>query len=205
MLFGQDKDDDKNDFFDGPDLPDPEKKAKPPVLHPDDPKYWDREESAWEHLRPASRNRVWWWVAAAGIIAGLAVAFWLRYCSPYIDEATQYGYVESIDKRGTVFKTYEGVLIPYREIMDTTRVYRRDFVFTAQDARVATRLYNIQRAGMPAEVRYKVYHATLPWRGASKIIVVSADTADAAKILPPEFAPAIAPGPRRAPLQHTRQ
>ena len=99
------------------------------------------------------------------IVVALGVACWLRYFSPYVEDATQYGYVEHIEKRGTVFKTYEGVLLPYKELHDTTRIYSRDFIFTAADKQVALRLKRAQLDARPVRVTYRQYHATLPWRG----------------------------------------
>ena len=99
------------------------------------------------------------------------------------------GYVENIEKRGTIFKTYEGTLIPYRELMDTTRVYSRDFIFSVEDNKTATTLKEALYNAKPVRIGYKKYHATVPWRGANKIVVTSADTINPDKILPPEFAP----------------
>ncbi|MDE6796037.1 MAG: hypothetical protein K2J63_12135, partial [Muribaculaceae bacterium] len=110
-----------------------------------------------------------------------------RFLSPYVTDASQVGYVEHIEKRGTVFKTYEGVLLPYKELLDTTRVYRRDFIFTAADEKTAVSLKQAMLDGRPVRVSYKQYHAILPWRGSSKTIVTGVDSVDASKILPPEF------------------
>lgn len=118
---------------------------------------------------------------------------WLRYFSPYVEGAVQYGYVENIDKEGIVFKTFEGVLIPYKELFDTTRIYQRDFVFTAADAKIAAKLKLMEKGAVPVRLEYDRYHATLPWRGASKIVVIRVDTADASRILPPEFRPQYTP------------
>ena len=114
---------------------------------------------------------------------------WLRFLSPYVEDASQVGYVESIERRGTLFKTYEGVLLPYKEQIDTTRVYRRDFIFTAADEQTAVKLKKAMFDARPVRVEYKQYHAILPWRGASKTIVTAVDSVDPSKILPPEFMP----------------
>lgn len=178
--------DEKEDFFDGPDIPESPKVEKTPALHPDDPKYWEQDESEFEHLKPGKKNVIWIWVAVAGIAIGFAIALYLRYFSPYVSEATQYGYVDSIENRGTIFHTYEGVLIPYKEFHDTTRVYREDFRFST-DARRGTQLRRMMYKNIPVRVEYRRYHATLPWRGDSRVYVVAVDTADPALILPPEF------------------
>ncbi len=179
----------KNDFFDGPDIEEKPKEPKKPAYKPDDPAYWDAEESEWEHLKPRRRLKPWLWGGLVMIVVALGVACWLRYFSPYLEDATQYGYVEHIEKRGTVFKTYEGVLLPYKELHDTTRIYSRDFIFTAADKQVALRLKRAQLDARPVRVTYRQYHATLPWRGSSKTVITAVDSVDPGHILPPEFAP----------------
>lgn len=191
MLFRPDDDkEEKNDYFESEELPEePVKEPKKPTYKPDDPAYWDEEESEWEHLKPCRRIAPWLWTAAVLLLLVLIGVCWVRYFDPYVEDATQFGYVEHIEKRGSIFKTYEGVLIPYKELMDTTRIYSRDFIFTADNESVAARLKRAQLNAMPVRVEYKRYHATVPWRGASKIIVTSVDSVDPKKILPPEFAP----------------
>lgn len=183
--------DDSRDYFDGPDIPEPKKEARRPVFTPEDPRYWEQEESEFEHLRPRRTSLLWMWVAAVGVLAGLALALYLRYFSPYVEGATQFGYVEEIERRGTVFETYEGVLLPYKEIMDTTRSYKGDFVFTCADGDVAVKLRRMQYANLPVRVVYRKYHASLPWRGDSRIVVERVDSVDPARILPPEYTPVL--------------
>lgn len=181
--------DDSKDYFDGPDLPEQKKEPKPPVYTPDDPRYWEQDESEFEHLRPGRRYMLWVWVAAAGVALGLILTVYFRWFSPYVEGATQYGYVESLERRGTIFDTYEGVLLPYKDLMDTTRSYGGDFVFTCADGDVAVKLRRMQYANLPVRVVYRRYHATLPWRGDSRIIVERVDSVDPLRILPPEFTP----------------
>lgn len=181
--------DDSKDYFDGPDLPDQKKEPKAPVYTPDDPRYWEQDESEFEHLRPGRRYMLWVWVAATGVALGLILTVYFRWFSPYVEGATQYGYVESLERRGTIFDTYEGVLLPYKDLMDTTRSYGGDFVFTCADGDVAVKLRRMQYANLPVRVVYRRYHATLPWRGDSRIIVERVDSVDPSRILPPEFTP----------------
>lgn len=183
-------DDDKDVFDNEREEIEPNKEEeKKPHYKPDDPAYWDQEESEWDHLRRRNRIPFWVWLVGALVVIGLVVACWIRFFSPYVEDATQYGYVEHIEKRGMIFKTYEGTLIPYKELMDTTRIYSRDFVFSVQDQKTAATLKQAMYDAKPIRVGYKKYYATVPWRGASKIVVTSADTIDPALILPPEFNP----------------
>ncbi len=110
MIFKPD-DHDNDDFFDGPDIPEPVKKPKKPTYLPDDPAYWD-EESEWEHLRPRNKTKLWLWTGGILLLIALMLGLWLRFINPYVVDASQVGYVENIDLRGTVLKTYEGVFLP---------------------------------------------------------------------------------------------
>lgn len=184
-MFNSEDKEEKNDFFDGPDIPEPAPKPKKPVYQPDDPGYWE-EESEWEHLKPRRKTALRIWLGGGVVMLALLIGMWLRFFSPYITDAVQFGYVEHIEARGTIFKTYEGVLLPYKELHDTTRVYQRDFIFTANNEKTATALKRAMLEGRPVAVEYKRYHATLPWRGSSKIIITAVDSVDPRHILPPD-------------------
>lgn len=190
MIFkpSDEEEKDNNDYFDGPDIPEPPEQPKKPIYQPDDPDYWE-EEPEWEHLKPKRKWKLWLWLGSILVIIAFMFAMWLRFFNPYVEDASQVGYVEHIEHRGTIFKTFEGVLLPYKELIDTTRLYRRDFVFTAADEKSAIRLKQAMLDGRPVRVNYKQYHATLPWRGSSKTIVTSVDSVDPSKILPPEYRP----------------
>lgn len=182
-------DDEKDDFFEANVPEKKEKEPRRPALSPEDPKYWDQEESQWEHLIPRRNTRFWIWLCAGAVAVALIVALYIRFFGTNVDFATQYGYVDSIERNGKIFKTYEGVLIPYKEVHDTTRIYDRNFLFTAENAELAIRLKELQKRGIPVMVDYKVYNATVPWRGLRRVVVTAVDSVDPSKILPPEFAP----------------
>lgn len=181
---------DKNDYFDEEIKEQPKpKKEKKPKYKPEDVEYWEGEESEWDHLKPRIRFPFWGWIAVIAVVLGLMIALWIRFFSPYVEDATQYGYIDNIERRGSIIKTYEGILIPYKELMDTTRIYNRDFVFSVENDSTAKFIKQALHDAKPVRVTYKKYHATVPWRGASKIVVTEADTISPDKILPPEFAP----------------
>lgn len=184
-----DRDSEKEDYFNSEA---PEKKPKEPKKEapkPDDPIYWESDESEWEHLQPSRRRRMYIWLAVTGVAVGVIIAVWLKWFSPSIDDADMCGYVEGIQKEGLFFKTFEGTLLPYREIMDTTRVYREDFIFSVNDEKVAAQLKRMERKGIPVRVGYKKYRGTVPWRGNSRIEVVSVDSVDPHTLLPPDLRP----------------
>lgn len=188
-MFNNDDDEDRSDLFDNEKPEVDEEEEKKPHFKPDDPEYWEQEESEWDHLKRRSRIPLWVWIVCALAVVGLVIGCWIRFFSPYVEDATQFGYVEHIEKRGMIFKTYEGTLIPYKELMDTTRLYSRDFVFSVADQNTAATLKQALYDAKPIRVTYRKYYATVPWRGANKIVVTAADTVNPEKILPPEFAP----------------
>lgn len=192
MLFkSRFKEDEDPDFFDGPDIPEKPKEPKKPRLTPDNPAFWEEEESEFAHLLPHHPHRhiIWVWLGVSLLAIALIIGFTIRFGVPYSTDNTQFGYVENIRHEGNVFKTYEGVLLPYKELHDTTRIYRRDFLFSVADKEVALKLRERLDKGAPVKVTYSTYHASLPWRGARKIIVTAVDSVDPRTILPPELAP----------------
>ncbi len=203
MIFNKNPEIKGNDYFDGPDLPDPVKKEKEPKYNPDDPEYWEQDESPFEHI--STNRKMWiWWVVGTGVLIGIIIGLWLRFFNPAQQGVVQYGYIEQISKEGMFFKTFEGVLIPYKELFDTTRIYQRDFVFTAANSKVAAQLKAMEKGCVPVRMEYDRYYATVPWRGNSKIIVTRVDTANVDSILPPEFRPQYSPsGLKQDPLGET--
>lgn len=185
MIFRpKNEDTEADDFFNTPHQPEAPKAPKEPDPTPDDPKYYDIDDE-WEHLRPASRNwKYWVWLIGGAIVAGGFFAAYLRWFTPYSTMEMQYGYVEHIARRGDLFKTFEGVIIPYKAINDTIEPYPGDIVFSTTDDHVAATLLKLQHANLPAKIEIARYHGTLPWRGESRVIITSADTADVTKIYP---------------------
>lgn len=169
----------KEDFFE--DIPEDKpvkvKAPKQPVIHPDDPRYYDGDEGRWDHLKPSPYNRrrfVAWGITLLCFL-GVIVFLYILFFTPQVDQAVQYGYVDNVNRDGMIFKTYEGNIIPYT-INDTVRPYDGDFVFSTRNEKVAAQLYRLRESGYPARVEYAVYRYRMPWRGNSKVIVLKADT-----------------------------
>ncbi|MDE7463238.1 MAG: hypothetical protein K2M88_08775 [Muribaculaceae bacterium] len=189
------QDNDNEDYFDAPANAEVKKTPKQPEFKPDDPRYYERDDE-WEHIRPAARNwKMWVMLALFGILCGAGIALYLYYFSPYVENSYQYGYVEKIERRGTIFKTFEGVLLPYKSLADTIQPYAGDMRFSTTDDHVAAELLRLQLANIPARVKYKTFKGTLPWRGDSRIIVTEVDTADVSKIYPPMPEHSLIPAP----------
>ncbi len=187
MRFDNTEDDEKEDFFENT-PPEKPKEPKPPVIPPEDPRYWDREESEWEHLRMGTSRR-----KRFRILAGICVVLFLLLIFGFkwmfgtrAEQSVAYGYVDNIEYRGKVIKTYEGVLIPYKEIHDTTRVYKEDFDFSTSKTQAAA-LNAYRNSGRPVKVTYRTYISRMPWRGESLRYVERVDTVNPDSILPPEF------------------
>lgn len=197
MIFrSKNEDNEAEDFFNTPHQPEAPKPPKEPEPTPDDPKYYDIDDE-WEHLRPASRNwKYWIWLIIGAVAAAAFFAVYVRWFTPYSTLETQYGYVEQISRRGDLFKTFEGVIIPYKAINDTVTPYSGDIVFSTNSDPVAATLLRLQRANLPVRVELARYHASLPWRGESRIVVVAADTADVTKIYPVTLNHPLIPSPK---------
>lgn len=103
----------------------------------------------------------------------LGTAFWLRYMNPYVSDAKERGYVVKVEKRGHLFKTWEGDMILQSALTDSTNIYSREFNFSVEDPELALRLQEYQGTGKPVVVTYKRYSGTLPWRGSSANVVTS--------------------------------
>ena len=108
-------DNEKNDYFES-DETQPEKKKEPkkPTLKPEDPKYWEESDDEFEHLyiHRKTRFKIYLFGGLAIFLIWLISFIYIRMFQPYVTEATQYGYVETLYKEGDVFKTFEGVLLP---------------------------------------------------------------------------------------------
>ncbi len=188
-------DSEEEDYFNTPHQEPKPKEPKPKEPKPDEPQYYDNEDE-WEHLRPA-RNmwKLWCLLIIFGVLVGLGYALWLRYFSPYEEDLIQYGYIEKTSKRGYVFKTIEGVFLPYKALNDTVEPYPGDLLITAKNDHVAAELKKLEVGNLPARIVLERYRATVPWRGESVWVVVEADTADVTKIYPaPDRHPLIPDG-----------
>lgn len=185
----------KEDFFEkSPEEIVPEvKPPKKPKYNRDDPRFYDEDEGPWDHLMPSPYRRgpLLWIVGLVVVAMCLLVGMYIYFFTPRVQEAVQYGYVDNVQKEGTLFHTFEGVILPYKSLMDTVRPYEGDMVFSAKNMEVATDLLRQQKSGNPVRVEYKVYRFAFPWRGKSKTIVTRVDSVDPRTILPPDRQPEV--------------
>ena len=109
IRYDEDKENEKNDFFEDSEVPEKPVEPKKPVLTPDDPRYWEEPEDEFEHLRPSRDScKLWAWVVAVAVVVGLLWAGYIRMFHPYVREAVQYGYVEQVAPQGDVISASSG-------------------------------------------------------------------------------------------------
>lgn len=107
------------------------------------------------------------WIAVAlAIVAVLALTAYFRYFSPCVDDAVTDARIESVQTRGTLFKTYEA------RITDVTT--GRQIDVSVADAATAATMQQAQGSSRAMRLHYRRYHAALPWRGESEVMVFSA-------------------------------
>lgn len=122
--------------------------------------------------RSRLRRFVAWFIAAVAVV--LCIAVYFRYFSPIVEDARMNCYIINVEKRGVLFKTYEADVVSEQSMTDTTRVYSRDLSFSVDDPQLARELQSAQGTGRLITVEYVTYSATVPWRGASKSVIVGA-------------------------------
>lgn len=101
------------------------------------------------------------------IIIGLIAFFYWRFYFVYA-EGTKAGQLNTFQKKGVLFKTYEGKIIQSGFKINVESNY---FEFSVTNESVAKTLLN--NAGKDMELHYKRYFASLPWRGVQSYIVDS--------------------------------
>lgn len=118
-------------------------------------------------------RRVWIWLLLTVIVVG-GVAFYLRYYNPYITDARERAFVQRVEKRGIIFKTYEVELVLPRQLTDSTAVYDRNSTsYSVANDSLALLLQREQDNGRLIEITYETFYATLPWRGASCRVITA--------------------------------
>ncbi|HEX8459897.1 MAG TPA: hypothetical protein VF623_00640, partial [Segetibacter sp.] len=105
------------------------------------------------------------------VVIGLIAFVYWRFFFVFA-EGTKAGVLNTIQKKGYVFKTYEGQLIQsgFRG-NPTTAIQSNEFFFSVKDERVAQIL--MQNSGKDMELHYKRYLSTLPWRGMQEYLIDS--------------------------------
>lgn len=124
-----------------------------------------------ETVKPRRRHRKAMAIVVAVCCAVIGSLLYVRYFNPYAEEASVTGYITGVERRGIIFKTYEGDMISQSNLTDTSRIYSRDFTFSVPDKAVAREIQSYQGTGRPVRLWYSKYYGMLPWRGASTNVV----------------------------------
>lgn len=111
-------------------------------------------------------KKIFWTVGAITLLILLIFCYWRFYF--VLAEGTQAGTLNIFQKKGIVFKTYEGkiILSGFK-----ANVQSNEFSFSVTREEVAQQL--LQVSGREVNVHYKQYFGSLPWRGMQKYIVDS--------------------------------
>jgi hypothetical protein len=114
------------------------------------------------------------------IIVLSAVIYW-RYFFVF-SEGVKSGNLNYFEKKGFVFKTWEGRLVQEGfQSPSAGALQSNEFRFSAKGDKISERLE--RASGRFVELRYKEYLNPVPWRGASKYVVIEVlDVEDNANI-----------------------
>jgi hypothetical protein len=107
------------------------------------------------------------WIISAIAVTAIGIFIYWRYYF-VLAEGTQAGTLNIFQKKGILFKTYEGkiILSGFR-----ANVQSNEFSFSVTKENVAQQLLKI--SGKEVNVHYKQYFGSLPWRGMKNFIVDS--------------------------------
>lgn len=111
-------------------------------------------------------KKIFWTVGAITLLILLIFCYWRFYF--VLAEGTQAGTLNIFQRKGIVFKTYEGkiILSGFK-----ANVQSNEFSFSVTKEEVAQQLLKV--SGREVNVHYKQYFGSLPWRGMQKYIVDS--------------------------------
>ena len=102
------------------------------------------------------------------ILAASATVYWRYYF--VFGEGVKAGTLNYFEKKGFVFKTFEGRLVQEGFQSPTAGALQsNEFRFSVKGQEIADKLE--RASGHFVELRYKEYLHPLPWRGASKYLV----------------------------------
>ncbi len=188
-FFSSNEDDEETDFYNS-DIdpePEPQKPHKVPKLDPEDPDYWIEEDSGLSSIFRTPRKKWKWWLTGVLIVLVLILGAWIWFFRPYVDSAVKYGYIKNMERRGSIVKTFEGSIIPYKELGDPNPLHFEELMFSVESDSLAAVMKRLMLNCVPVRVEYELYHTPLFWKGESQMIIIKADSADSNKILPPEY------------------
>lgn len=119
------------------------------------------------------------------VIAGVWFAWHFYWV---LGEGVKAGQLNYFNKKGYIFKTYEGKLIQAGfQGGQAGSVQSNEFRFSVVNESVANKL--MSNSGKEFELHYKEYMGALPWRGTSEFVVDSIYSIRDVRILPTPYTP----------------
>ncbi len=111
-------------------------------------------------------------VSLVVIILVLIGFFYWRFSFVFA-EGTKAGVLNTIQKKGFIFKTYEGKIIQtgFGGNQSSSTIQSNYFDFSVENERIGQAL--MRNSGKNMELHYKRYLGALPWRGSQSYIVDS--------------------------------
>ena len=107
------------------------------------------------------------YISLTVIIIAIGVFIYARYYFVFA-EGTKAGQLNTFQRKGYIFKTWEGILI---QSGFKANVQSNEFEFSVENEAVAKLLE--ENAGKDMELHYKHYFGILPWRGNTDYVVDS--------------------------------
>jgi hypothetical protein len=107
------------------------------------------------------------WTVVTIVLLSLAVFIYWRFFFVFA-EGTKAGQLNTFQRKGYLFKTYEGILI---QSGFKANVQSNEFEFSVANDSIAKKL--LQNAGKDMELHYQRYLGVLPWRGNNVYVVDS--------------------------------
>lgn len=111
-------------------------------------------------------KKIVWAISLILFFSLIILGYWRYYF--VVAEGTQAGTLNIIQKKGILFKTYEGkiILSGFK-----ANVQSNEFSFSITNPHVADELLKV--SGREVNLHYKQYFGSLPWRGMQNFIVDS--------------------------------
>ena len=107
------------------------------------------------------------------LLVGFLVFFYFRFYFVF-GEGVKAGQINYVEKKGYIFKTYEGKVIQSgfkSSKSGNSTIQNYEFRFSIENSDLADSL--MRCSDKEVELHYKEYFAPLPWRGYSEFIVDS--------------------------------
>ena len=109
------------------------------------------------------------WIIVIAVVLVLGGFMWYKFFFVFA-EGVKSGYLNYANKKGYIFKTYEGRVVQEGFQSPTAGgLQSNEFRFSVVDSGIAEKLE--KASGKFVELRYKEYNGMLPWRGSSNFVV----------------------------------